>query len=340
MNKTSASLIVLLLVVGGLAAVASPATAVPPVVVTVSPSTGDTNGGIVATITGSSFDTSTVPVVKFGGVPAQVCTTVPPTGCAPSTSASITVIVPPRTAAGAVDVTVINSDNTQHSLSSGFTYTAASAPTLASVSPSVGTTNGDDTVTLTGTNFATGVNKPTILFGNTVAQVTGPDAGAECSATSCTVKTPPHVAGAVEVKVLNPDTKSVTLAGAYTYGQAAAPDVTSLTPTSGPSTGGTVVTVTGTGFTAGSTVVFDSTAATTTTLTTPTTLTATTPAHATGAVDVVVMNPDGLQDKVTGGFFFQAASAPTLACGERFPGCWATTRATWACSHWRPRSGK
>ncbi len=72
----------------------------------------------------------------------------------------------------------------------------------------------------------------------------------------------------------------------------AGPSVTSLAPSSGPSTGGTSVTVTGTGFTGASTVKFATTAATSFTVNSATSITATSPAGA-GTVDVTVTTPSG-----------------------------------------------
>jgi hypothetical protein len=71
-----------------------------------------------------------------------------------------------------------------------------------------------------------------------------------------------------------------------------APTVTSITPTSGPSTGGTAVSVTGTGFASGDTVSFGSTGATGVTVASATSLSATAPAG-TGTVNVTVSGPGG-----------------------------------------------
>ena len=61
-----------------------------------------------------------------------------------------------------------------------------------------------------------------------------------------------------------------------------------MSPTSGTTAGGTGITVTGTGFLAGATVTMGGTAASNVTVVNSTTITATTPAHAAGAVNVVV----------------------------------------------------
>jgi IPT/TIG domain len=73
----------------------------------------------------------------------------------------------------------------------------------------------------------------------------------------------------------------------------AVPTVTGVVPNSGPSAGGTTVTITGTGFQCVSGVNFGTVAASTFTVVSPTQITATSPAGSTGTVDVTVKNCDG-----------------------------------------------
>jgi len=77
----------------------------------------------------------------------------------------------------------------------------------------------------------------------------------------------------------------------YTY--VSPPTVTSVTPASGPSSGGTSVVIAGTNLTGASAVSFGGTAATTFTVNNPSAITATAPAHAAGAVDVTVTTAGG-----------------------------------------------
>ncbi len=72
----------------------------------------------------------------------------------------------------------------------------------------------------------------------------------------------------------------------------AAPTVTNVNPTSGPTGGGTSVTITGTDLTGATDVSFGTTPASFT-VDTPTQITATSPAHAPGAVDVTVTTAGG-----------------------------------------------
>jgi hypothetical protein len=96
------------------------------------------------------------------------------------------------------------------------------------------------------------------------------------------------------------------------FGNAPAPTVTGIAPTSGPAAGGTAVTITGTGFGAGATVTIGGSAATSVVVVNATSITATTPAHTAGAVNVTVTNTD-LQSGSCAGCFTYLAPAPTVS---------------------------
>jgi hypothetical protein len=87
-----------------------------------------------------------------------------------------------------------------------------------------------------------------------------------------------------------------------------APTVTSISPSGGPETGGTPVTINGTGFAAGATVSLGGTPATQVNVVSSTVITATTAAHMPGPVDVVVTNSDGQSGMLTEGFIYSPAS--------------------------------
>ncbi len=85
---------------------------------------------------------------------------------------------------------------------------------------------------------------------------------------------------------------------------AAMPAITAIDPNTGPATGGTPVTIKGTGFTEGAQVTFGGAAATSVKLVGDT-LTAVTPPHEPGVVDVAVMNPDKQSAVLKDGFTYQ-----------------------------------
>jgi hypothetical protein len=178
---------------------------------------------------------------------------------------------------------------------------AAPAPTIGGISPSSGPTAGGTAVAINGANFVSGA---TVTFGSLPATSTTFN-----NSTSITAVTPPQSAGLVSVTVQNPDGSSVAFSG-FTY-VVPAPTIASISPTSGPSAGGTAVTITGSGFQSGATVQFGGVAGTAVTVNSPGSITATTPAHATGnlpslAVDVVVSNPDSQTATLASAFTYQA----------------------------------
>lgn len=89
----------------------------------------------------------------------------------------------------------------------------------------------------------------------------------------------------------------------------AAPTVTQIAPPNGPATGGTTVTITGTGFQTGATVAIGGVAATGVSVGSSTSITSTTGAHAAGAASVVVTNPDSQSGTLTNGFTYTSVSS-------------------------------
>src|SRR5208282_1987703 len=124
-------------------------------------------------------------------------------------------------------------------------------PTVSSVAPSSGSTGGGTAVTITGTNFVAGA---TVTFGSAAATNV-----VVVNSTSITATTPAGSAGAVTVTV-TVNGQSGSLTNGFTY--VVPPTVSSVSPSSGTTAGGTAVTITGTNFVAGATVTFGGTAAT------------------------------------------------------------------------------
>src|SRR5690348_13505117 len=94
------------------------------------------------------------------------------------------------------------------------------------------------------------------------------------------------------------------------------PTVSSVSPTSGSTIGGTGVTITGTNFAAGATVSFGGTAATNVSVVSGTSITATTPAHAAGAVNVVVTNSGGPSGTLTNGFTYTTSTGNPITFAQ------------------------
>ena len=89
--------------------------------------------------------------------------------------------------------------------------------------------------------------------------------------------------------------------------------VTGVTPNAGPTTGGTGVTIKGSGFLAGSSVKFAGAVASNIVLVDEATLTAITPAGVEGPADVLVTNVDATLDALGGGYLYVAPSATAVS---------------------------
>lgn len=85
---------------------------------------------------------------------------------------------------------------------------AAPPPTITSISPASGPAAGGTTVTISGTNFATGA---TVRFGSTAATTV-----TVAGSTTITAVAPPQAPGKVVVSVTNPDGAQATFDG-FTY---------------------------------------------------------------------------------------------------------------------------
>src|ERR1035441_3650598 len=87
--------------------------------------------------------------------------------------------------------------------------------------------------------------------------------------------------------------------------------VTSVSPNSGTTSGGTAVTITGTNFAAGATATFGGTAATNVVVTNSPTITAATPTGSAGAVAATVTNSNGPSGSLASGFTYMAPPTVT-----------------------------
>jgi hypothetical protein len=265
--------------------------AAPPTVTGIAPPSGSTAGGDALTITGTGFANGAS--VTIDGNPATAVMVVNPT--------TINATTPPGIA-GPVDVVVTNLDLQAGTCFGCFTYLGLPAPTVTNVSPSSGTSAGGDTLTITGTGFASGAS--VTIDGAPATAVT------VVNATTISAATPPGIAGPVDVVVTNVDLQSGTCVGCFTYVDPPAPTVTGIAPPSGSTAGGSVVTITGTGFASGASVTIDGAPGTAVTVVNPTTISAMTPPGIAGPVDVVITNLDLQSGMCLGCFTYVEAAVP------------------------------
>ena len=166
------------------------------------------------------------------------------------------------------------------------------APVIDPVTP-ISRINGPDAggtqVTIFGANFQPGAE---VLFGTAPGGFAALNC-AEDGGTTISCFTPAHLAGPVDVTVVNVDGKLSSAAGAYTFVTIVPPTFTPpVAPATGPTNGSTAITITGTLFQAGASVTLNNLPAANVAVT-PTSITATTPGLPVGPADVTVTNPDG-----------------------------------------------
>jgi hypothetical protein len=194
-------------------------------VTSVAPTTGPAAGGTTVTITGTGFSAATG--VSFGSAPAASFTVV---------SATSITAISPATAAGTVDVTVVDGGGAS-ATSAADQFTFVSTPTVTGLSPRSGSPGGGTAVTITGTNLS-GATR--VTFGGTPA---GFDVNGDTSLTAYAPAA--EEAGAVDVRVTSiGGTSPRVTADRFSY-VATRPIVTGLSPNAGPQDGGTEVTITG-----------------------------------------------------------------------------------------------
>ncbi len=247
-----------------------------PSVTRVLPNSGSPNGGTTVTISGANFNTTGTTTVKFDTTAA--------TNVNVTSSTSISAVTPAH-AEATVSVTVTNPDGQSTTLPNAFTYVTP-GPKITAISPTSGSTAGGTAITITGSGFQNGasVKIGAALASNVIV----------VSSTTITATTPlgpanEQVALPQDVVVTNPDGTSSTLTRAFTYSVPPLA-VNSISPTIGVTVGGTLVTITGAGFTTvlNSSVTFGGTAATNVSVVDAITIQATAPPHAAGTVEVVV----------------------------------------------------
>jgi len=215
-----------------------------------------------------------------------------------TTSDGQIVATSPEEGAGVVDITVTNVVGTSSDVPADqFTYDAT--PTISGISPSAGSDNGGDVVTITGTGFATAGSPGCaawdcgVSFGQSAAASYTVNSDTQIIASSTE-----EGDGEVDITVTNETgTSSEVPADQFTYDDM--PIISGISPPAGGTGGGDVVTITGTGFaTVGSPgcaawdcgVSFGQSAAAAYTVSSDAQIIATSPAYGAGVVDITVTN--------------------------------------------------
>lgn len=213
----------------------------------ISPATGPSAGGTPVTIMGTSFAQGAT--VSFGVAAASKIVVVNTT--------TITATTPPHVG-GSANVTVINPNAPASQPLVPFVYVAPAASPLRLnvVVPNTGPPQGGTSVTISGSNFVSGL---TVTIGGSPATVTSRG----INSIQATVPAG-NVGTAEDIVVTNPNGQSATLKAAFTYANQPTSVVlsgiqnvdSSLSLNSGSNNGGTQVVISGGGFQYGSAVSF------------------------------------------------------------------------------------
>ena len=189
-------------------------------------------------------------------------------------------------------------------------------------SPLTLTTNGPTgTLTINNTSLIVTATNITSNFTGTALDGNVTETGNTCASVAplnnCTLTYTPGstVVSQTDFPIQGTNTNAVTAAIKIDTGIT----LTNVSPSSGPASGGTGVTLTGTGLTGATSVTFGGTAATGVNVVSSTTVTAVTPAHATGAVNVVITTPSGSATDTNGYTYLttavgQSAYGGVVAC--------------------------
>ena len=276
----------------------------PPKIQNINPDKGSTLGGTNVKLVGVGFQKGIE--VMFGKAKATEVNVV---------DGSNVLCKTPKGTEGPVMVSVKNPDLSTHSVGGGFTYLAP--PKVASVFPTLGPVSGGTKVTIQGSGFVTGVLGSQVWFGPKKVE----QAKMKVENNGLITAVSPKGSGPVAIKVVNPDGQFDAKAGGFVYIPVVPPPkVTYIQPDFGPTGGGYLTNVIGTGFLQGAQVAFGndatkwSNAAAVKVLNAGTLIVATVPAHVAGKVDVKVTNSDGQSGIKTKSFEFTAPQGlPGLA---------------------------
>ncbi len=203
----------------------------PPLLTHIEPKEGSQGGGTSVTITGSNLSETTA--VRFGASTAQ--------SFGVQSSTSVTAVSPPGS--GTVGVTLSTPyGSTTAGAHEQFSYLHTGVvPVVKKLSAKKGPAAGGTLLTISGSTFtgATGV-----LFGQTPATEFEVQ-----SDQSISVVSPPGISGTAEVTVTNQFGSSAPVSGdRFKYGK---PTISSISPPGGPKAGGTLLTITGSGYAPG-----------------------------------------------------------------------------------------
>jgi hypothetical protein len=249
-----------------------------PTVSAIGPTAGSAAGGVTVYISGTSFH-SGITSVSFGTTPAASYY---------AFSDGVIRATTPAHAVGMVDVTVANASGTSAiNAQDAYTFTTPPVPSVASISPNGGPSNGGGEIYVAGSGFG---GATSVSFGNAVLN-SGTDFTVNSDSLITAYRSPAQGTNpsTVDVTVTAPGGTSPTAtADRFTFGAPVVPTVGTISPTAGPTAGGTAVFITGTGFTGATAVNFGATTVTALAVISDTLISVSSPAQGTNPATVHV----------------------------------------------------
>ncbi len=264
-----------------------------PSISSVNPNTGPSSGGTVLNLTGSGFLPGAT--VTIGGAVCKPLTYNSSTSLTCTSSAS---------SFGAKAVVVTNPDNLLFSIAAGFTYLNGNSPNISLISPNSGPITGGTSISISGSGFQAGaiVSLSGLLCQNISVS----------SNSLITCQTPSSSFGAKTITVVNPDAQSTSLAASFSYNFGAAPTVSSISPSNGPATGGTSLSIQGSNLYVGISVTVGGLNCTNVNIISSNSLTCVSPANGFGAKSIVLTNIDAQTVSIANAFSYNSGMPPSV----------------------------
>ncbi len=264
--------------------------AAPPTITSISPVSGIPQGGTSVTIIGTNLLGATA--VDFGTNSATIN----------FDSAYELVVTAPPGSLGAVNVTVTTPGGTS-ALSTADQFSYSLSPVVTGISTYGGSVAGGTYVTISGDNLS---GATSVYFG----AVKSSDFYYSGNNLIAVSPANPNADGYVNISVTTPYGTSPPFVNFYYF---PLPVITSISPSTGPTAGGTSVTITGADLTNAGFVYFGTVAATNFVVNSATQITATSPKGAAGTVDVTAITAGGDSSLSTADeFTYGSGAAPTV----------------------------
>ncbi|BAH45949.1 conserved hypothetical protein [Brevibacillus brevis NBRC 100599] len=267
-----------------------------PAITNISPNSGKLAGGEMIYIDGKDFDQGLK--VYMGSKEAKLMTYYNAT--------RIKVEAPLGDNPGTIDLKVVNPDGKEAVLANAYTYQAPPVliPAITKISPTSGKLAGGEAIYIDGKDFDQGLK---VYMGNKEAKLM-----TYYNATRIKVEAPlGDNPGTVDLKIVNPNGKEAVLANAYTYLKDPAPELTSVTPSSGLLAEEKEVFLSGVNLKPDVKIFFGDNQASILAYYTDGYMKVKAPvANAEGDVDILVVNPDGQSYKLKSAFTYRSTSDP------------------------------